>query len=52
MLQIDSFIAALKITWLRRVIVQPNCTWNTLSNIDLNNVYTKGSNYASKKWKN
>ena len=49
MLQIDSFIAALKITWLRREIVQPNCTWNTLSNIDLNNVYTKGSNYVSKK---
>ena len=49
MLQIDSFIVALKITWLRREIVQPNCTWNTLSNIDLNNVYTKGSNYASKK---
>ena len=43
------FIAALKITWLRRQILQPNCTWNILSNIDLENVYTRGDNYANIK---
>ena len=49
MLQIENFIAALKITWLRRQILQPNSTWNILSNIDLENVYTRGDNYANIK---
>ena len=49
MIQIENFIAALKITWLRRQILQSNCSWNTLSNIDLENVYTKGDNYANIK---
>ena len=49
MIQIENFIAALKITWLRRQILQPNCRWNILSNIDLENVYTKGDNYANIK---
>ena len=49
MLQIKNFIAALKITWLRRQILQPNCTWNILLNIDLENVYTRGDNYANIK---
>ena len=49
MLQIEHFITTLKITWLRRQILQQNCTWNILSNIDLNDVYTRGDNYASIK---
>ena len=49
MLQIENFIAALKITWLRRQSLQPNSTWNILSNIDLENVYTRGDNYANIK---
>ena len=35
MIHIDAFIAALKITWLRRYILQPNSTWSSLSNIDM-----------------
>ena len=49
MLQIEHFITSLKITWLRRQILQQNCTWNILSNIDLDDVYTRGDNYASIK---
>ena len=49
MTQIENCIAALKITWLRRQILQSNCSWNVLSNIDLENVYTKGDNYANIK---
>ena len=49
MLQIEHFITSLKITWLRRQILQQNCTWNILSNIDLDDVYTRGNNYASIK---
>ena len=49
MLQIENFIAALKITRLRRQILQPNSTLNILSNIDLENVYNRGDNYANIK---
>ena len=49
MLQREHFITSLKITWLRRQILQQNCTWNSLSNIDLDDVYTRGDNYASIK---
>ena len=46
MIQIDAFIAALKVTWLRRFIMQPDSAWNSLSNIDINNVSSMGENYA------
>ena len=36
MIQIDSFITALKVTWLRRHILQPDCSWSSLSNINMN----------------
>ena len=49
MLQIEHFITSLKITWHRRQILQQNCTWIILSNIDLDDVYTRGDNYASIK---
>ena len=49
MIQIENFIAALKITWLRRQILQPNCTWNILANINMDNLYTKGGNYTNIK---
>ena len=35
MVPIDSFIEALKITWLRRYILQEHCTWSILSNFDI-----------------
>lgn len=48
MVQIDSFIKALKVSWLRRLIIHPNsCTWSTLSNIDITKVFTTGDNYAT-----
>lgn len=46
MIKIDKFIHALKITWLRRQILQENCTWNSLSEINLTNIYSKGDNYS------
>ena len=46
MIQTDAFIAALKVTWLRRFIMQPDSAWNSLSNIDINNVSSMGENYA------
>ena len=51
MIQIDSFIAALKLTWLRRHILQPNCSWSSLSNINMNSIFSKGENYAKTKAK-
>ena len=51
MIHIDAFIAALKITWLRRYILQSNSTWSSLSNIDMNSVFSKGENYAELKTK-
>ena len=44
-------IAALKITWLRRYILQHNSTWSSLSNIDMNGVFSKGENYEALKTK-
>ena len=51
MIYIDAFITALKITWLRRCILQPNSTWSSLPNIDMNCVFSKGENYAELKTK-
>ena len=51
MIQIDAFIAALKVTWLRRFIMQPDSAWNSLSNIDINNISSMGENYAEIKAK-
>ena len=45
MIKIENFIYALKITWLRRH-VQEHCTCNTLSDLNLTDVFSRGDNYA------
>ena len=32
--------------------MQPDSAWNSLSNIDINNISSMGENYAEKKQKN
>ena len=49
MVQIDSFIEALKITWFRRYILQEHCTWSILSNFDIGLIYSMGDSYAVSK---
>ena len=49
MIQIDSFVTALKVTRLRRLISQPSCTWSSLSYINMDSLFTKGNNYAGIK---
>ena len=46
MIKIDSFFTALKVTWLRWQIAQTDCSWSSLSNINISSLLTKGSNYA------
>lgn len=47
MINVQYFIKALKITWLRRVIQNhKNTSWYDLSNIDFEKVFTFGSGYA------
>ena len=47
MINIQYFIKALRITWLRRVIQShENKTWYDLSDIDFEKVFTLGSGYA------
>ena len=46
MIKIDSFVTALKVTWFRRQIAQTDCSWGSLSNINISSLLTKGSNYA------
>ena len=49
MVRIDSFIEALKITWLRRYILQEHCTWSILSNFNIGLIYSMGDSYAISK---
>ena len=49
MIQIDSFVTALKVTWQRWLISQPSCTWSSLSYINVDSLFTKGNNYAGIK---
>ena len=51
MIQIDSFITALKVTWLRRHILQLDYSWSSLSIINMNSIFSKGENYAETKAK-
>ena len=51
MIQIDSFITALKVTWLKRHILQSDCSWSSLSNVNMNSLFSKGENYAETKAK-
>ena len=49
MVRIDSFIVALKITWLRRYILQEHCTWSILSNFNIGLIYSMGDSYMISK---
>ena len=49
MVHIDSFITALKVTWLRRMITHPDCSWGFLSNKNINRIFSTGENYAETK---
>ena len=54
MIQIDSFITALKVicqVGLGGYILQPDCSWSSLSNINMNSIFSKGENYAEIKAK-
>ena len=46
MIKIDSFVAAFKVTWFRWQIAQTDCSWSSLSNINISSLLTKGGNYA------
>ena len=43
MIKIDSFVTALKVTWFRRQIAQTDCSWSSLSNINISSLLTKGA---------
>ena len=48
MTNINYFIKALKISWLRRVIQNSDeCAWYSLSNIDFTHIFSMGSGYAA-----
>ena len=51
MVHIDNFITALKVTWLRKMITHPDCSWSSLSNININRIFSMGENYAETKAK-
>ena len=46
MIKIENFIYALKITRLRRHILQEHCTWNTLTELNLTEVFSREDNYS------
>ena len=48
-IHVDSFVTALKVTWPRRLISQPSCTWSSLSYINMDSLFTKRNNYAGIK---
>ena len=51
MVHIDNFITALKVTWLRKMISHPDCSWSSLSNKNINRIFSMGENYAETKAK-
>ena len=46
MIKIDSFVTAFKVTWFRWQIAQTDCSWSSLSNINISSLLTKGGNYT------
>ena len=40
MVHIDNFITALKVTWLGKTITHPDCSWSSLSNININIIFS------------
>ena len=51
MVHIDNFITALKSNWLRKMITHPDCSWSSLSNKNINRIFSMGENYAETKAK-
>ena len=50
MVQFNTFIKALKITWLRRILQQTDSTiWSTLSNINFAQLFTCGGLCAAQQ---
>ena len=53
MINVDYFIKALKILWLRRIIQNSqNCSWYNLSGIDFGKLFTVGPAYSCLTSKN
>ena len=48
MVHMDNFITSLKVIWLRKMITHPDCS---LSNININRIFSMGENYAETKAK-
>ena len=49
MIELRSFIKALKISWLQRILQQSKtCEWSNLSNINFQIFFSVGGNFASK----
>ena len=47
MIQIRTFIKALKVTWFRRLLINPkNIIWSSLSNIEFAKLFSLGDGYA------
>ena len=46
MIKIDTFVKAFKVTWFRWKIAQTDCSWSSLSNINISSLLTKGGNCA------
>ena len=47
MIQIRTFIKALKVTWFRRLLINPkNSIWSSLSNIEFAKLFSLGDGYA------
>ena len=51
MVHIDNFITSLKVTWLGKMITHPNCSWSSLSNINIKRIFSMGENFAETKAK-
>ena len=48
MVNVNEFITSLKVTWLRRLIIfSDNDNWSSLSNINLNKIFSLGDTYSS-----
>ena len=49
MIELRSFVKALKLSWLRRILQHSKpCEWSNLSNINFQKIFSVGGNFASK----
>ena len=51
MVHINNFITALKVTWLRKMITHPDFSWSSLSNMNIDRIFSMGESYAESKAK-